>query len=286
MYFLTVSLCAQEKESAAVSLEDNRDEFQENFFEALKQKGIENYDKAVNSLLECKRLEPGNPVVDHELAKVYQASGKPLQSMEYAIVAVTADPDNLWYLETLVSGVLQQGKTVEMIKDRIPYKNTFLKENLARVYYRMNNYQAALEILKEVNNSVFSERLSSKIRDSLAQQDLREEIELPDENPLEAYMNKLQHLLEKEDFEELEPLSEEALEQFPSYPYFYYIRGLVLNQNMAYEEAAEVMEEGLSYILNDAQLTEKMYKALAFSYKALGNTSKANMYLSKIKSGS
>lgn len=40
--------CAQEEESAEISLELYSDEFQEYFFEALKQKGIENYDKAIN----------------------------------------------------------------------------------------------------------------------------------------------------------------------------------------------------------------------------------------------
>ena len=32
----------EEEESAAISLEENIDEFQEHFFEALKQRGIEN----------------------------------------------------------------------------------------------------------------------------------------------------------------------------------------------------------------------------------------------------
>ena len=57
----------KEEESSEVFLEEYTDEFQEKFFEALKQKGIENYDRAVNLLLECKRLDPNNSVLDHEL---------------------------------------------------------------------------------------------------------------------------------------------------------------------------------------------------------------------------
>ena len=36
---------------------DSTEKFQEYFFEALKQKGIENYDRAVVSLLKCVELD-------------------------------------------------------------------------------------------------------------------------------------------------------------------------------------------------------------------------------------
>lgn len=58
--------CAQEEESAEISLELYSDEFQEYFFEALKQKGIENYDKAINLLIKCKKLQPLETAVDYD----------------------------------------------------------------------------------------------------------------------------------------------------------------------------------------------------------------------------
>jgi len=57
------------EESAEVFLEEYTDEFQEKFFEALKQKGIHNYDRAIDLLLECKELKPDNSAINHELAK-------------------------------------------------------------------------------------------------------------------------------------------------------------------------------------------------------------------------
>ena len=39
------------------------DEFQEHFFEALKQKGIENYDRAVEALHKCLNLDSKKPVI-------------------------------------------------------------------------------------------------------------------------------------------------------------------------------------------------------------------------------
>lgn len=279
-------LYGQEEESAAVSLEEHTDAFQECFFEALKQKGIENYDKAINHLLECKQLDARNPVVDHELAKAYMANGQPLLALEYGISALNSDPANLWYLETVVGTSLQQGNTTEMIKGRIPYANKLLKENLARVYYRMNNYGAAMEVLRDLNKSAFSEQLAARIQDSLQQ--LKEDKSLPEiaQNPLEALKESLDDLLENKEYGPLEEQSVEALEQFPSVPYFYYVRGLVLHHTDKNEESVAVLEDGLDYLLDDVSLAEKMYRALAAAYNALGNTSKANMYLSKIKSGS
>ena len=61
----------QEEESSEVFLEEYTDKFEETFFEALKQKGIENYDRAINLLLECKAMEPFDATIDHELAKAY-----------------------------------------------------------------------------------------------------------------------------------------------------------------------------------------------------------------------
>jgi hypothetical protein len=47
MFFIPISLLAQgEPEDIAI----DSDAFQDHFYEAIKQKGIENYDKAIESL--------------------------------------------------------------------------------------------------------------------------------------------------------------------------------------------------------------------------------------------
>ena len=160
----------REEESAAVSLEEYSDAFQENFFEALKQKGIENYDRAINLFLKCKQLDADNVVVDHELAKVYLADKQYLQAKDYGITALLSEPENLWYLNTLVDILQKQRSTVETIKEEIPYDNNALKENLALIYYRKGQYQNALNILKSIKKSDFSDALTAKINDSLQQQ--------------------------------------------------------------------------------------------------------------------
>ncbi len=282
---------SQEEESAEVYLDEYTDEFQELFFEALKQKGIENYDKAVNLLLECKQLDPQNRVLDHELAKVYLAEKEYISALEYSLEALNSDPENFWYLNTLVEILEGQGRTASSIRERLPYQSRILKENLALIYYKRRNYNEALQILKELKESSFAEDLSAKIRDSIDQVKKTTSPNQPDNvggepDPLAEYRQQFENLLVLQEFVKLEELATEALEMFPSQPYFYYMKGRAMVLNKKTNEAVRVLEMALDFLLDDIQLSNDIYTELANAYRALGNLTKANMYLSKIKDGS
>ena len=75
------------------------------------------------------------------------------------------------------------------------------------------------------------------------------------------------------------------MENFPSQPFFYYANGTALNRSQEYNDAIEILETALDYLIDDIVLENKIYKELANAYTAINNTTKANMYLSKIKLG-
>lgn len=281
---------SQEEESAEVYLDEYTDEFQELFFEALKQKGIENYDKAINLLLECKQLDAQNKVLDHELAKVYLAEKDYISALEYGLAALVSEPENFWYLNTLVEILRGQNRAVSTIKDRIPYQNRILKENLALIYYKQRNYDEALQILLEIEKSTFTEDLSAKINASIdqAKKSAPKQPETQDSSPdpLTEYRLQFEDLLAAENYVKLEEVATEALEMFPSQPYFYYMKGKALSLNKKTSEATLVLEMALDFLLDDIKLSNDIYTELANAYRALGNLTKANMYLSKIKDGS
>jgi predicted Zn-dependent protease len=298
-FLIPVSFLAQEEkeinveESAEVFLEDYSDDFQENFFEALKQKSIENYDKTINLLLKCKQLDAENRVVDHELAKAYYEDKKYVQAEEYAVVALTSEPDNLWYLETLVEILEKQGTTIDAVATKIPYDNPKLKENLALTYFKSGNYEDALKVLKEVKKSIFSEDLTTKINDSVEKRNAQrvttsfsmENTNSEAANPMQGYQQRIEGLIRTNSHIIVQQVSEEALEIYPSQPFFYYAQGYALNKNNKHRDAIEVLEAGLDYLVNDVALANKFYTELAAAYTASYNTVKANMYLSKIKPG-
>ncbi len=285
-----ITVYSQEEESAELYLEEYTDEFQEIFFEAIKQKGIENYDKAINLFLECKGMEPENRVIDHELAKVYLAEKQYISALEYGIAALASEPENYWYMNTVVDVLRAQGKSVADIKERIAYDNTTLKENLALILHRNGNYQDALGVLKDLKDSPISEGLTSKIRDSLEQADdidsKKSTVQSSESDPVMDYRNRLEALADQENYKKLEVVAAEALELFPLQPYFYYMSGKALSRNGKHTEATRTLETALDYLLDDQELANKIYQELANSYKLLGNPTKANMYLSKLKNGS
>ena len=283
---------AQEEESAEVFVEDYTDEFQEAFFEALKQKGIDNYDRAINLFLECKRLDSTNNVVDFELANSYLATEQPTIAMQYGIDALNSRPENYWYLYVVVEIMEKQGNSIVSIKDQIPFENDKLTENLAVIYFRKKKFQESLYILNDMRDSAFKKSLSLKIKDSLdriknintiEQAPLVENTDL---TPLLKYKSEIAELIRNMNYSSLVAKAEEALEEFPSQPYFYYAKGMGLNRSGKYKEATAELETAVDFLIDDNELGNNIYKELADAYTSLGNSSKANMYLSKIKSGS
>ncbi len=296
--YLFFALCCfwaytqEEQESAEVFLEEYTDEFQENFFEALKQKGIQNYDRAAILLLECKRIDPENSVIDYELAKVYALDKKYIQAQEFAIDALNAKPTDFWYLENLMGILGKQGTTVETIQQRIPFGNKKLQENLAVVYFKKKKYRRALKVLESLGESEFTEDLTRKINDSLEQgKEKRAVVESKKQpekkdDPIAAYKQQIEELLEKSDYKKMESVSKTALDSYPLQPYFYYTYGTALNGVSKSAKAIEVLESALDYVLDDPALINKIYRELSKAYSAIGNTQKANDYLNKIKTGS
>lgn len=291
LWGIPLGIYAQEETgSAELFLEEYTDQFQECFFEALKQKGIGNYDKAINQLLKCREFSPNQLVINYELARAYLADKQYLEAQDFALRAINAQPENIWVLNTLLDVIKAQGNDLELIKEQVPEDNKIFKKNLASLYFERKEYAKAQKVLKELPNTVFKEQLERKIGDSLLKQRKVTEstkvvINTP-ENPLDALRLELEALKQAEQFEQLETRAEEALESYPTQPWIYYLYGSALFKNGKAAEASSILESALDFLLDDVELQQKIYQELVVVFKALGNTSKANMYLSKVKTGS
>lgn len=287
---------SSEEESAAVFLDEYSDAFQEKFFEALKQKGIENDDKAIAFLLECKQINPEKKVVDFELAKLYLKTKQLDLAKEYALNALNAEPENFWYLHTLVAILNLQGSTLNEIASQIN-EDTFdtlsFQQNLVLVYYEMENYKEALEILNRLKPSTFTENIHAKIKSSLEKSTATvtltripvQEDYVEENGTINYFKTSIAALISAQQYGELETLSKEALDNYPAQPYFYYARGLALNKSGNPTKAIQILEESLDYMLDDIPLKNDIYKELVAAYSALNNLEKANEYQKKINPG-
>lgn len=296
-----ITTYAQEKpaeinveESSEVFLEEYSDEFEEAFFEALKQKGIENYDRAINLLLECKRLDAKNTVVDHELAKSYYKDKNYNLARDYGVAALMSEPENTWYLKTLVEVLEKQGSSIEDLEMSSLSDNIKLQENLALIYYNKSKYEAALSVLKNLKKTTFSDDLALKINDSIEKRDEKRKkssfsatVVNSSEGAatMNGYKSRIQGLIRTNNHMILKQVAADALENFPSQPYFYYAQGFAFNKSGKHREAIEILEASLDYLVGDISLANKIYTELAEAYNGINNSVKANMYLRKVKAG-
>lgn len=125
------------------------DKFQEQFYEALKQRGIENYDRSVDALLKCIAIDPEVPVLYFELGKSYNKL-KNFGAAEDAFKKATAkEPENEWFLDALYSFYMEQqefDKAIKTVKQLLQFHPDY-KENLAALYVKTKAYDDALTIL-------------------------------------------------------------------------------------------------------------------------------------------
>ncbi|MFD2551568.1 tetratricopeptide repeat protein [Bizionia sediminis] len=164
IYFLCVffgMLCVPQPNHAQIDYNNiNKDDLgdaadlqQDYFFEALKQKAIENYDRAVTALLKCIELDATNHVFYYELGKNYNLL-KNYQAAETALkTAVKMVPDNEWYLDELYEVYVQQDdldKAIPVVKQLAKYHPDY-KEDLATLYVKTKNYEKAIAVLDEMD---------------------------------------------------------------------------------------------------------------------------------------
>lgn len=149
-------------------LGDTEDAFQEFFFEALKQKGIENYDRSVTALLKCIELDGSQAVLYYELGKDY-IQLKNFGAAEDALkTAVKKEPDNEWYMNALynlyrVENDLNKAlKTLKELAERYPS----YRQDLVALFITTKKYKEALKLLDELD----AEKGISPVRDYLRNQ--------------------------------------------------------------------------------------------------------------------
>ncbi|WP_147676968.1 tetratricopeptide repeat protein [Algibacter pacificus] len=131
----------------------NEDEFQELFYEALKQKAIENYDRAAESFEKCIALNKDIPVLYFELGKSYYKLKNYNATEDAFKKAVNLEPDNEWFLDELYGFYAGQNdldnaiKTVQQLVSHHPD----YKEDLASLYVKTKKYDEALLLLDELD---------------------------------------------------------------------------------------------------------------------------------------
>jgi predicted Zn-dependent protease len=286
------SIGAQEEGSAELFTDAYTDQFQETFFEAIKQKGIENYDRAEALFLEAKKLDPINPVIDHELAKVLFQEKQYARAERYALDAVRAEPGEYWFVQTLMEILMQQSKLPQDYAGELPLDLAEFRLNLATWYYGQEKWDKAENQLAPLPVTDRVRLLKAQISHARLNEETKEALTREAEKPVAAegsvaaYEQTLRELLDKQNWNSVGETSREALERYPLQPFFYYANGLALLRQGRAIEAVQVLTEGEGMLLGDSEIGQMVYRTLAEAHTQLGNTEKAKKYQNKLKNGS
>ena len=282
----------QEEGSADLFTESYTDQFQEAFFEALKQKGIENYDRSEALMLEAKKFNPEDPVVDYELARILILAKAYGRAESFALTALRSNPTQYWYLDTFMQSLKFQSKNVEEFTSDLPVDLPEFRLNLTRWYISQGLYKKAKAQLASLNGLEEAMELQEEISRLESTQDPSPSKSEPtdagpseDQNSMVSFESRLNAFMESEDWKSLEQESTEALESYPLQPQFYYFRGLSLLRQGRVEEAVSVLKEGEGFLLEPSEGSRQIYGALAEAYGVLGDTEKAKRYQDKLKTG-
>ena len=138
------------------SIVPETDKFEDYFYESLKQKGIENYDKAITALEECLKIKPNNATVYSELGKNYLAS----KDYENAYVsfekASQIEPKNKWFWVGMYEVSYQTknyNQALISIHKLIEFDPIY-KEDLTSLYMLTQQFDKALALINELNETI------------------------------------------------------------------------------------------------------------------------------------
>lgn len=130
------------------------DDYQDAFYESLKQKGIENYDKAIASLEKCIKLKPNDAVAYFELGKNYFALKEYQNANDAFVKATQLNPKNKWFWLGIYDVSFETKNyplAIETIQKIIVFDEEY-KDDLITLYMITNQYDKALIAINEMND--------------------------------------------------------------------------------------------------------------------------------------
>lgn len=301
MLFSSIAIGQEDVVSTESMLVEQQEiNFQTFFFEALQQKSIGNFDKAIFALEACDNIEKEHIAVLFELSKNYAFLFKYTEAEYYILKGLEKDPVNLYMLRHLKEIKTKQNdyQGAIIIQNRIVKLKPEEEADLVILYIKSGEIDNAIALLKKLEHiNKVPEGLES-LKESLLQEP-RESI-ISDSNPMIEVQAKSKVELLRDDYElkkdfdsmklllerefktkqslELLEDSEEGIAMFPAQPFLYLMHGRALNHLRKYEEAIKSLEDGLDYLIEDDLMKADFLNEMSLSYKGLGNNKMASKY--------
>lgn len=285
------------KEIAKEIAEENNIKFQEYFFKSLSEKSIKNYQIAIENLEECNTISPNNKTIYFELSKNYLLLNKTSEATQYINKALLLEPTNTWILLHLVAIQKKERNYQEAIKTQLTIVQQKPKQRseLIWLYYLNSEYTKALSLIymveKETGLTTRLNQLKVKLelknkpvalkvsKDSLTQLITDYEANKPSFSKLK----KILTLAINENIEVFYKYSSLAIDLYPAQPFAYLFRGKALQLQKKHQQAIDVLEIGIDFVIENSLLEAQFYTTLVKAYTSINNPKKVLEYKIKLK---
>ena len=285
------------KEITEEIIEENTIKFQEYFFKSLSEKSIKNYQIAIQNLEECNAIFPNNKAVFFELSKNYLLLNRTSEALQYINNALLLAPSNFWMLKHLVAIHKKDKNYQEAINTQLIIVEQKPKQRaeLIYLYYLNDEYMQALSLIdvfeKEYGLTTRLKQLKNKLVlrnkpqtiistiDSLPK--LISDFEL--NSPSFYTLKKILTLAIKDNIPAYHMYSNLAIDLFPAQPFSYLSKGRALQLQGKHQEAIDILEIGIDFIIENSLLEVQFYTILVSAYTRLSQPKKALEYKMKLQ---
>ena len=265
--------------------------FQSAFFEALKQKAIGNYGKAIAPLEFCYNLDSTNVAVLFELSKNYYWQKKYFEAQQSINKALKLQANNIWLLEQAkkIAFAQQNYEGAILFQKKIIAINPSKKISLVNLYLAANKKNKAITLLNNIEKEQGLTDALKKTRKQLLKSKKPKVV-----TKVSTNLNELKKIYDKtNNFEVLKKiLALEAaqkkylqlntdavagLEIFPSQAVLYLYAAIANNGLKKFKKAINFLDNGIDFVI-DTKTQKNYYLAYANSYIGLKNNLKANAF--------
>ncbi|MCF6213918.1 MAG: hypothetical protein L3J45_07835 [Flavobacteriaceae bacterium] len=274
--------------------EPERLAFEAAFFEALQQKAIENYDKAILALEICQAIDSTNISVQFEFSKNFFWLKNYFEAKQIINKALKKEPQNIWLLAHAKNIAVAQGNYSEALayQLKIAAINPTKKIGLLNLYLALNKKQKARDLIATLEKEQGLNSRLKKLKRALVEplvkkkKNVKKEVGLSLEELKSTYnSNKdfkilrsiLEIELEQTNYKNLLDDAIDGLELFPSQTSLYLFAARASNALKMYKKALEHLDNGIDFVI-DKPTQKKYYLAYSVSYNGLNNKQKASYY--------
>lgn len=230
-----------EPDSIAISAS----KFENHFYESLKHRAMENYDKAINSLDLALKEENSQGAVYHQLGRNYISLKKYPQAEANLKKALEYEPNNKWIYTDLYSMYFTQKDfekaiiAIQKIIDLEPKNNLQHQEKLVELYVYTNQDEKALTLIEKLEQKSTSsilkfykeQLLSRKVYNNNEVKQLEQKLDKNPQDP-SAYVLLLYKYTDENQDKKAFEVAKKLAENFPDSDWAHvYLYRFYLDQN-------------------------------------------------------